>query len=252
MWFGGPVQHGTTTVTPIFWGTSWSSSAGDKIDGMKSFYTGVSGTYYASTNTEYTDTTGPVSPLVALNPSPAGGTYIDSSQAAKSGQSTSTILAEVCKVYPAPIPGGYYPVYVDQPRGSAGYCAWHSAGSCNGIPIQFGFFFSTDGDAGCDPGGSTGSYATGKTNSQGLAAIANVSGHELSEMLTDPKLNAWFDRSGAENSDKCAWTFGKSLLTFANGSTWKVQGNWSNAAYNANQGYIDGVTKIRGCIDGTN
>ncbi len=72
-------------------------------------------------------------------------------------------------------------------------------------------------------------------------------------MLTDPNLDAWYDASGAENSDKCAWTFGSQLITFKNGSQWKIQGNWSNAAYNANKGYTDSAAGfVRGCIDGTN
>jgi len=34
---------------------------------------------------------------------------------------------------------------------------------------------------------------------------------------------------------------------------WKIQGNWSNAAYNANEGYTDSAAGfVRGCIDGTN
>jgi len=64
--------------------------------------------------------------------------------------------------------------------------------------------------------------------------------------MTDPKLNAWYDRQGAENSDKCAWTYstgaGVNNVSFG-GTTWRIQGNWSNAAYDANQGYV------RGCID---
>jgi hypothetical protein len=88
-------------------------------------------------------------------------------------------------------------------------------------------------------------------HSQGMAALANVSGHELSEALTDPHLDAWYDASGAENSDKCAWSFGTPLLTFSNNSRWKMQGNWSNAAYDARNGYPnrDGQN---GCIDGGN
>ena len=50
-----------------------------------------------------------------------------------------------------PVANGYYPVYSDQPRGNAGYCAWHSSGTINGIRVQFGFFFNLDGDPGCDP-----------------------------------------------------------------------------------------------------
>jgi hypothetical protein len=83
-----------------------------------------------------------------------------------------------------------------------------------------------------------------------LAALANVSGHELSEALTDPRLNAWYDASGAENSDKCAWAFGPTLLTFSNQSKWKIQGNWSNAAFNStNRGYPNRDGQ-KGCLDG--
>jgi hypothetical protein len=32
--------------------------------------------------------------------------------------------------------------------------------------------------------------------------------HELDETLTDPYLTAWYDASGAESADKCAWTWG--------------------------------------------
>jgi len=64
----------------------------------------------------------------------------------------------------------------------------------------------------------------------------NVSGHEYSEAVTDPRGDGWYDSLGSENADKCAWTFGAPLLTFTNGTQWKVQGNWSNAAYDWNTG----------------
>jgi hypothetical protein len=247
IYHNGPVRNTATVVAPIFWGPSWGSKdfVGDKITGLTAFYMGVNGSAYANTNTEYTANGSNVSSAIGL-----GAIFIDPSKAPNNANVTSPILAEVCKVYPNPTSGGYYPVYVDTPRGHAGFCAWHSAGSCNGTPIEFGFFFNLDGDPGCDPRGNTGTVQ-GNANSQGLAALANVSGHELSEVLTDPRLNAWYDGSGAENADKCAWTFGTSLLTFSTGgstSTWKIQGNWSNAAYNINKGYNGKI----GCIDGTN
>src|SRR5207237_1746843 len=114
-----------------------------------------------------------------------------------------------------------YAVYVDTPRGNVGYCAWHSYGVCGTTPVQFAFFFNLDGDAGCDP------QDTVTHHSQGLSALANVSGHELSEARTDPRNGEWYDKSGAENADKCAWTFGSRDLTFPNGTIWKIQGNWS-------------------------
>ena len=91
---------------------------------------------------------------------------------------------------------------------------------------------------------------TSGLHSQGLAAIANVSGHELAEALTDPASpGAWYDSSGAENGDKCAWTFGAPLVTFTNGTQWKIQGEWSNKAYTAGTGYANSSGQ-KGCLSG--
>jgi hypothetical protein len=239
IYHGGPVMHGTV-VEPIFWG-DWSSP-GDKVTGVRTFYSTVGNTSYAGTNTEYTDADGNVSPGVTWS-----ANHFDSSAPAN-GNNTNGIFAEVCKVITNPVEGGYYPVYSSAPRGAQRFCAWHSAGTCNGVTVQFGFFFNLDGDPGCDPEDPRTAW------SQGMEALANVSGHELSEMLTDRHLNAWYDASGEENSDKCAWTFGAQPLKFTKTSAWKIQGNWSNNAYDNNQGYVDPSTgsAVRGCIDGTN
>lgn len=231
----------STTVQAIFWGTGWGTSAGDKITGIDSFYSGFGGSNYAKTTTEYKDS---ANRNVGSN-STYLGSLVDTS-AASGGASTSAILAEVCKKITSPDPSGngYYPVYTDVPRGSAGYCAWHSAGTCGGIPVQFAFFWKLDGDSGCDPQDST----TG--HSQGLAALANVSAHELAEAMTDPaNPGAWYDSAGSENGDKCAWTFGGPSATFTNGTKWKLQGEWSNAAYTAGTGYPNSSGQ-KGCLGG--
>ena len=49
------------------------------------------------------------------------------------------------------------------------------------------------------------SPATGVGGADGLI---NVLSHEQFEAITDPDLNAWFDTSGQENSDKCNFNFG--------------------------------------------
>jgi hypothetical protein len=238
---GGKIM--TTAVTKnIFWGPSWSNSTfvGDKIVGLDSWYVGFSNSNYAKTSDEYTGTNGQVGAATT-----SMGHTIDTSSSAGGG-STSAILAEVCKVITTPDPSGngYYSVYVDKPRGNAGYCAYHSAGTCGGVPVQFAFFWHLDGDAGCDPQDTT----TG--HSQGLAALANVSGHELSEARTDPASpGAWYDGSGQENGDKCAWTFNVPSVTFSNATHWKIQGEWSNAAYNGGTGYPNSSGQ-RGCLDG--
>lgn len=215
------------TVTPIFWGTSWATHTGDTFDGINAFYAGLSDTAYMKTNVEYT----------GLGMDGSKGRYVGSrvtalphivngSAAGTAAPSTATVLSVVQASIgtSAPADGsGYYPVYSDIKRGSAKYCAWHSYGTINGVKVQFAFFFDLTGDPGCDPGDTRSVF------SQNVEALANVSGHELSEAVTDPRNGGYWDRSGAENSDKCAWTFDGNLVTLTNGTAWKIQGNWSNA-----------------------
>lgn len=234
-WHNGAIMN-SSAVTAIYWGTSWTS-ANPKVSGLESFYIGFSGSNYAKTSDEYTGTNGQVGPNNTY-----GGYVIDTTPAT-GGNQVSPILAEVCRAIPSPVSNGYYPVYTDVKRGSAGYCAWHSYGSCGGTPVQIAFFFNLDGDPGCDPDDTT----TG--HPQGVAALANVSAHELSEARTDPRNGGWYDRQGEENGDKCAWTFNVPSVAFTNGSKWKLQGEWSNAAYNSGTGYPNSSGQ-RGCLDG--
>ncbi len=236
---GGKIMPEAVTQS-IFWGTTWANYTGDKISGMDTWYMGFGGSNYAKTSDEYTGSNGQVTASTSYL-----GHIIDTT-ASTGGGSTSTILAEVCKVVtnPESSGNGYYAVYADTKRGHASYCAYHSYGTCGGTPVQFAYFFNLDGDSGCDPQDTT------TNHSQGLAAIANVSGHELSEARTDPaNPGAWFDSSGSENGDKCAWTFNVPSVTFSDGTQWKIQGEWSNNAYNTGTGYPNSSGQ-RGCLDG--
>ena len=236
-WHGGGIM--TTAITEnIFWGPSWATSSGDEIAGLDEWYVGFSNSHYAATSDEYTGTNGQVTPAISHTG------HVTDLSAAAGGNNTSAILAEVCRaVTPDRSGNGYYAVYTDIPRGNSGYCAWHSYGSCGGVPVQFAFFWKLDGDPGCDP------LDTSGLHSEGLAALSNVSGHELSEARTDPRNGGWYDSSGNENGDKCAWTFNVPLVTFSDGGQWKIQGEWSNAASNAGTGYLTSGGQ-RGCIDG--
>jgi hypothetical protein len=239
---GGKIMT-TAVAQSIFWGTSWGSYSGDKITGMDSWYQGFGDSNYAKTSDEYTGSNG----RVGASTTTTVPAHVVDTSASTSGSNTSTILAEVCKVVknnPEASGNGYYAVYADTKRGHASYCAYHSYGTCGGISVQFAYFFNLDGDAGCDP------QDTQTTHSQGLAALANVSGHELSEARTDPASpGAWYDSKGAENGDKCAWTFNVPFVSFPNGTDWKIQGEWSNAAYNNGTGYPNRSGE-KGCLDG--
>ena len=230
----------TNKTQAIFWGTSWQGYTGDKVSGLETFFKGFGGSRYAGTNTEYGGTNGQVT---------AASTYLgsafDYTAAPGSALTTSSAVAEGCKITNnAPDANALYLIYTDTGAGHVSYCAWHSYGTCsNGAPIQVAYMPNLDGLTGCDP---VDTYNTG--HSPGLAALANVTAHELSETITDPRNGGWYDGSGQENGDKCAWTF-TGPVTLANGTTWKLQGEWSNAAYNAGTGYANSAG-LKGCLQG--
>src|SRR5690349_8651106 len=64
----------------------------------------------------------------------------------------------------------------------------------------------------------------GPNGNAGVDAMISVIAHELEEATTDPDLNAWYDSGGAENADKCAWTFGHFQFQAPNGS-------WANVSF---------------------
>ena len=275
----------TVVTTPIFWGSSWSGSQAnpifisDKIVGLTLWYNNLQSSPYTSTVSEYT----------TLNHSLIAPLYVTSATSVSSSN-PANVLAQVCTtVGTANLKtNGFYPVYTDLPRGTANYCAYHSAGICAGstTPVQFAFFFNIDNDPGCDPAspyapkvGTTNAQAPGSIltggsglpqQSQGLAALANITAHELMEAVTDPAYftitggitsgywGGWYDSTGAENGDKCAWTFGPSNNTGLSAGTvliggydWKLQGEWSNKAQNAKTGYPTQSGLLKGCVTGS-
>src|SRR5450755_2348183 len=125
---GGKIMA-TAVTKNIFWGPSWGTNPGDKITGLDQFYVGHNGSNYARTVDEYSGSNGQVGAATSHQ-----GHVIDTSTAS-GGASTSAILAEVCKqvangnIIPDSHGNGYYAVYTDVPRGNAGYCAYHSAGT---------------------------------------------------------------------------------------------------------------------------
>jgi len=62
----------------------------------------------------------------------------------------------------------------------------------------------------------------------------NVVSHEHNEAITDPKGTGWWDKTGYENGDKCAWNFGSGVNSghqynqTINGHNYLLQKEWSN------------------------
>jgi hypothetical protein len=140
------------------------------------------------------------------------------------------------------------------------YCAWHSAyRRANGEIVQFS---AMPYDADYNPAhpsanGYICTYLTKGTNGD-LGAEATVSAmtHEIEETATDP-VSKWsnkffygyVDQYGEENADKCAYTYGRTLvrpsatndyynLTIA-GKPFLVQRNW-----------VNGIAHEEGCAIG--
>ncbi len=236
----------TSRTMAIFWGSQWNNTsfASDKISGLDDFFNSFSGSQYASTANEYYDLTGNItSSSIYL------GHTVDTSTPPSKALRVSQAVAEACKVTNNnPYADAVYFIYTSTGAGHVNYCAWHSWGYCsNGAPVQVAYMPNIDGIAGCDPEDS----ATG--HSQGLSALANVTAHELMEGISDPRGTGWLDSSGYENADKCAWSFPISsanpngLSVFTNGTQWKLQMEWSNAAYTAGTG-LPNRSNQRACI----
>jgi len=111
------------------------------------------------------------------------------------------------------------------------YCAYHGHFISSGRDVKYAAQpYNADFPSGC-------SALSGSPNDDFPAdAEVNTLAHEIEEAATDPDLNAWYDRRGYENADKCAWTFGSTYQT-PNGSTanmvlggkdFLIQRNWVN------------------------
>jgi archaellum component FlaF (FlaF/FlaG flagellin family) len=114
------------------------------------------------------------------------------------------------------------------------YCGWHTNGTINGADIKYSFV----GDPATYWMNTCADQSTGPNGGGGGDAMASVVSHELEEAVTDPDLDAWYDSSGNENADKCAWTFDPTYRA-TNGALanmklgtrdYLIQRNWVNAS----------------------
>ena len=250
---GGAVLH-TNRTYAIYWvpaGSSVSTNYRNVIDGYFQNVAADSGTstnVYA-TSAEYSDGSGP-----AAYSSTFGASVVDTQAFPASGcsdapqprcLSDSQITDEVERVVLAQgwTHNGSTMFFMFTPR-SVGtcfdnstscfgsyFCAYHSAFSdSNGTFIYANMPYDAS-SANCGAG------LMAQPNGDDADLTLNVTSHEHMEAVTDPFGNAWFDANGAENGDRCAWTFGAPVG--GSGSTaynqvigsghYMLQLEWSNA-----------------------
>jgi hypothetical protein len=231
---GGPVIEGTTHVYYIWYG-DWTKDAGANAI-LTDFANNIGGSPYFNINTTYGDTAGNVANSVYYVSSASDAGSLGSSLNDNSIWTIATNAIASGKL-PLDANGVYFVLTAPGVAETSGfltqYCGWHSYGTYNSTNVKVAFV----GDpAGPNLGNCAAQTSSSPNGDVSADAMASIVGHELEESVTDPLLNAWYDSSGNENADKCAWTFGvtyQSNGAFANmqlgGRNYLIQQNWLNA-----------------------
>jgi len=250
LYHGGPIIP-NTKVAVMYWGSgtiySGGPSAGTTGTGAQDgslighFLRNFGGSPYFNINNTYTDNIGgghTVANSVTYSQYWANNVNVPPSNG--STVTNATIQAEIIRGFTT---GAWaydaqtiYAVFTAGNTNLGGgfgsqYCAYHGAFNYNGNVVKYaaqpyvGVFLN-----GCSIG------LPAPNGDAAADAVVNVLAHEVEEAATDPELNAWYDASGQENADKCAWTFG---TTYSNGTgtanmnlggkDFLIQQNWVNS-----------------------
>jgi phosphate-induced protein 1 len=231
---GGPLMLGTVNVYYIWYG-NWNGNSATTI--LTNFISSLGGSPYENINTTYYDGTNThVSGLIHY----AGSTTDNYSQGTSlSDAQIQTVVSSAISSgrLPKDTNGLYFVLTSSDVTASSGfctqYCGWHTHGTIAGSDIKYSFVGNPDRcPSACE------AQTTSPSGNAGADGMASIIAHESEEAISDPDLNAWYDRRGAENADKCAWTFGTES-TASNGSKYNVvlsgnqyliQQNWVNAS----------------------
>ena len=257
----GPGEVMPTTRTHlIFWlpsGFHYSSSVGDGNyeSQMIKYFQDVGGSQILNTTTQYTGTNGTpadtstfIDSIVDTTAFPHTGA--DVAHAVTQGDLNQEVFNQIgahsgwnlglSDMYFVFLPNGL--VDCNNALTSCNtnaYCAYHTYGYSGGTDDAAHDFIWADIPDNRSPGTTLG--GCGRSNVTGdESADTTLSSveHEHLEAVSDPRLNAWMDSTGAENGDKCNREMGvaDSSATIANNylgdgaaDLFRIQREWSNA-----------------------
>jgi hypothetical protein len=212
--------------------TSYSTTA-KPIDGKIVFQTDATNTTYmgtALTDTDVQDivTTAIANGTLSTGPDPNGIYYVLTASGVNQGTSTRTGRTTTVSGF------------------CTQYCGWHSyftykTGSgktAQSTVVKYAWI----GDPSTCPSACapTPNETVSPNNDVGVDAMLSVISHETAETITDPTLSTWYDGSGNECADKCAWNFNTTLTKkmssnaaqynmVLNGNYYMIQQDWVNA-----------------------
>jgi PKD domain len=237
IYHGGPVQHAEVDYF-IFWTPAGYYMPPSYRSGLSTWLSDVAAGNYTpadvfSVAQQYYDTSGPggansyvpyavtaAVPIVDTNPLPASGcTDSEGGLTLPACINDAQIQAEVLKeVTTHGLPQNTNTQYILFTPKNVGSCFTSASTSCSYSQYcgYHGFFTGTTGQivyanmpwsyatSGCD---GPAAFGLGYANASGIDPEVGVLSHEIIETMTDPNLNAWFDGSGSEIGDKCAYNY---------------------------------------------
>jgi hypothetical protein len=200
---------GQVSVYLIYYG-SWTGNYASTFQSYTRFFANhVSQTPWYNIISAYTDASGNhISPNVVL-----AGEIVDNYSVGTTVQGSNlyTIVQNALQRFPASSNAIYFVIPsadVSVPGMCTSWCGYHTWNPSTNIK------FALVPDA-TSCGYRCGVASSGPSLSGNYAADAfmSVFAHELVETVTDPLGSAYYDSTGAENADKCAWTFGSQYFT---------------------------------------
>ncbi len=216
---GGPVL-GTPTVYVIWYGNWNQTNSSDTPSGqhiVRDFLYGINNSPYYQINASYGTPTGYVNVGAEMTDSYSQGSRLSDAkvQLVVSNAISSGKL-------PKDTNGLYFVLTSSDVAESSGfcnkYCGWHTSATLVGSNIKYSFVGNANRClSGCA------AQTTGPNGNAGVDGMVSVIAHELEETNTDPNpRSGWLDSNGAENGDKCAWTFGQNQTLGSNGAYYNM------------------------------
>ena len=228
----GPVMVGTSHIYAIFWEPTGSYVSSTYNSLILRYFGDIGGSSLYHISTQYTQTGGGYPSNATLAASWVDtGAYTSNTGTLSDAQIQGEVThAQQINGWTSNIDNIFFVFTAKGENICAGsscrfttFCAYHSNFGNNSIYASMPYTGTNLSACG---------VSTSPNNDFDADSTINVTSHEEIEAATDPLGNAWYDRSGSEIGDKCAWNFGPTNTQGGdvtwNGHTYEVQKEWDN------------------------
>jgi Phosphate-induced protein 1 conserved region len=242
LYHGGKIMPGNVHVYFIWYG-NWTNGPKNSdsqltvslLDALYASVGGMGSSGYARINSTYTDTSHVVTGAFSLVQS-ATDNYSQGKNLTDAGVKAVVTRAIQSGRLPKDSNAIYFVLTSSDVNETSGlcnkYCGWHDHGTILSSDIKFSFVGNPDRcPLSCE------AQTQSPNGDSGADGMASIMAHETQEAISDPDLNAWYDASGLENGDKCAWMYGPVHGTIGYGAynqtfgthNWLIQMTWENS-----------------------